>query len=183
MFNLEIYSPDFKKNAEHLKEELSHLRTGRANAAILDSVSIEVYGSRMNLRGVASITVPDPKTITIEPWDKTVLKDIEKAIISSGIGLNPVNDGKVIRLVMPPMTEEFRRELLKVVNQKLEASRIALRQLRDSIREEIAKEEKAKTLSEDQRFSFQEKLDKMVQEQNNLLKQIAEEKEKEIMTI
>lgn len=183
MLTIENFLPEFKKIQEHLKEELSHLRTGRANAAILDSILVEAYGSKMNLKGVASITVPDPKTITIEPWDKTMLKEIEKAILASNIGLNPVNDGKMVRLVMPPMTEEFRKELLKVVNQKLEASRISLRQLRDKIRDEIAEQEKSKLLSEDQRFALQEKLEKIMKEQNDSLKQLADEKEKEVMTI
>jgi len=149
----------------------------------LDSVLVESYGTKMNLKGVASIAVPDPKTITIEPWDKTMLKEIEKAILVSNIGLNPVNDGKMVRLVMPPMTEEFRKELLKVVNQKLEASRISLRQLRDKIRDEISEQEKSKLLSEDQRFALQEKLEKTMKEQNDFLKQLADEKEKEVMTI
>ncbi|MCX6779445.1 MAG: ribosome recycling factor [Candidatus Magasanikbacteria bacterium] len=183
MFNLEKFTPDFKKISDHLKEELSHLRTGRANSAILDGVVVEAYGNKMSLKGVASITVPDPKTITIEPWDKGMLKEIEKAIIASNIGLNPVNDGKAIRLIMPPMTEEFRLDLIKVANQRLESSRISLRQLRDAIRDEIADEEKNKTMNEDQRFAFQEKLEKIMKEQNDSLREMAEEKQKDIMTI
>jgi len=183
MFNLEIFTSDFRKIADHLKEELSHLRTGRANAAILDGVMVEAYGNKMNLKGVASISVPDPKTITIEPWDKGMLKEIEKAIIASNIGLNPVNDGKTIRLIMPPMTEEFRLDLIKVANQRLEASRISLRQLRDSIRDEIADQEQTKSLNEDQRFAFQEKLEKIMKEQNDALREMTEEKQKDIMTI
>lgn len=183
MITIESFLPEFKKINEHLKEELSHLRTGRANAAILDTILIEAYGTRMNLKGIASITVPDPKTITVEPWDKSMLKEIEKSILASNIGLNPVNDGKVVRLVMPPMTEEFRKDLIKVVNQKLEAARVSLRQLRDEIRDKIATEDKAKTITEDDRFALQEKLEKVMKEQNESLKQMAEEKEKEIMTI
>lgn len=183
MINIESFNTDFYKIIEHLKGELGQLRTGRANASILDIVMVDVYGSRMNLKGVASITVPDPKTLTIEPWDKSIMKDVEKAITEANLGLNPVNDGKVIRLVMPSMTEENRKTLLKVAGQKAEASRISLRQLRDSIRDKIAAEEKAKTLSEDQRFILQEKLDKIVKEQNDKIKAMSEEKEKEIMTI
>lgn len=183
MFTLDSYLPEFKKIIDHFKEELGHLRTGRANAVILDPVQVEAYGSRMPLKNVASIAVPDAKTITVEPWDKSVLKEIEKGILASNIGLNPVNDGKLIRLTMPPMTEEFRKELLKVVNQKLEQNRVSLRQLRDKIRDKIIAEEKAKEISEDQRFSLQEKLEKIMKEQNDILKGMAEEKEKEVMTI
>jgi len=183
MLTIESFSPEFKKIVVHLKEELSHLRTGRANASILDSVQIEAYGARMALKGAASITVPDSKTITIEPWDKSLLKEVEKAIVASNIGLNPVNNGKVIRLVMPPMTEEFRKELLKVANQRLEQARVSLRQFRDQIRDNIAEEEKTKSITEDDRFILQEKLEKFMKEQNDLVKKMADEKENEIMTV
>lgn len=159
------------------------MRTGRANAAILDGVMVEAYGSHLPLKGAASITVPDPKTIMAEPWDKNLLKEVEKAILTANLGISPVNDGKAVRLNMPPMTEEFRKELLKVVNQELERARISLRQLRDRIRDKIFGEEKAKLIGEDQRFALQEKLEKMVKEQNDFLKNLAGEKEKEIMTI
>lgn len=183
MITIDSYKSDFNKAVEHFKEELSHLRTGRANAAILDNVQVEAYGANMPLRGVASIGVPDAKTITIEPWDKNLLKDIEKAISASNLGLNPVNDGKILRLVMPPMTEEFRRELVKVIGQRLEAERVVLRQLRDKIRENIFAEEEAGDISEDQRFQLQDKLEKFMKELNESLKILAEEKEKEVMTI
>lgn len=183
MINIESFNADFFKIIEHLKSDLDQLRTGRANASILDMVMVDVYGSRMNLKGVASVTVPDAKTLTIEPWDKSIMKDVEKAITEANLGLNPMNDGKLIRLVMPAMTEENRKTLIKVAGQKSEASRISLRQLRDSIRDKIGVEEKAKTLSEDQRFILQEKLDKSVKEYNDKIKAMAEEKEKEIMTI
>jgi len=183
MISLDSYKQNFSQIVDHLKEEFGRLRTGRANPAILDNIHVEAYGSAMPLKGVASISIVDPKTISIEPWDKTLLKDIEKAIQAGDLGLNPVNDGKLLRLIMPPMTEEFRKELVKVIGQRLEQERVILRQLRDEIREEIFAEEKNKEIGEDQRFQLQEKLEKMVKELNDRLKEIAEEKEKEVMTI
>ena len=183
MFNFDAYSPEFKKIEERLKTDFDHLRTGRANASILDLVQVEAYGAMTPLKGMASITIPDSKTIAIEPWDKSILKEIEKAIAAANFGLQPVNDGKAVRLVMPPMTEEFRKELIKVVNQKMEQARIALRQLRDQIRDKIFAEEKAKTMGEDERFRLQEKLDKQSKDFNDKIKVMGEEKEKEIMTI
>lgn len=183
MITLDSYKNDLNKVFEHFKEELSHLRTGRANPAILDNVVVEAYGANMPLKGVASITIADPRTITVEPWDKNLLKEVEKAIASANLGLNPINDGKLIRLVMPPMTEEFRRELAKIIGQKLEQARVVLRQLRDRIRDEIFAAEENKEMGEDQRFQLQEKLEKLMKEYNDKLKLMAEEKEKEIMTI
>ena len=183
MISLDTYQPNFNKIIEQLREELSRLRTGRANPSILDGVNVESYGAMMPLKGVASINTADAKTITVEPWDKNLLKEIEKAILAANIGLNPVNDGKILRLVLPPMTEEFRRSLVKVIGQKLEQERISLRQLRDQIRESIAEEEKNKEIGEDQRFQMQDRLEKMVKDVNDTLKKMAEEKEEEVMTI
>lgn len=183
MFNLDSYSVEFTKIIDHFKAELGQLRTGRANAAILDNVQVEAYGSRLALKSVGSITVPDARTITIEPWDKNLLKDVEKAIQDANLNVNPVNDGKVVRINMPPLTEESRKDLIKVAGQKGEHARIQIRQHRDSIREKIFAEEKAKTIGEDQRFSLQEKLDKMVKEVNEKIEKMAEEKEREIMTV
>lgn len=183
MVNLDTFTSDFTKIMERFKSDLDQLRTGRANASILDMVMVEAYGSRTPLKGLASVAVPDSRTLTVEPWDKSILKDVEKAIVDANIGLNPINDGRLIRLVMPSMTEESRKDLIKVVGQKAEHMRISLRQLRDSIRDKIVAEEKAKTLNEDQRFQMQEKLDKTVKDHNDKIKLMAEAKEKDIMTI
>lgn len=183
MINLDSHRQDFNKLLDHLKTELSALRTGRANAAILDIVQVEAYGQRMPLKGVASISLPDPRTIVIEPWDKTILKEVEKAIIEAKIGLNPINEGRLIRLPLPSLTEESRQEIIKILNQKLEQTRIAIRQLRDSIREKIIQEEKQKLMGEDQRFKLQQKLDEIAKEYNDKIKAKGEEKEREIMTI
>lgn len=183
MINLETFRPQFTKILDHLKNELGSLRTGRANAAILDSVQVQVYGQSMPLKGIASISVPDARTIAVEPWDKSILKDVEKAILDAKIGVNPVNDGQSIRLPMPSLTEESRKDLIKVLNQKLEQSRITTRQQRDAVRDKIVQEEKEKLIGEDQRFRLQQKLDEMVKEVNDKIKAMGEEKEKEIMTV
>lgn len=175
--------PEFDQVIEHLKKELQNVRSGRAHASMVEDLPVEAYGSAMTLKGVASITVPDAKTIQIEPWDKNLVKDVEKAIQSSSLGLNPNTAGTVIRLVMPPMTEENRKKLVKVVGQKAELTRISLRTIRESTRDDIAKEETAKLIGEDERFRLQESLDKVVAELNAQIEAIAKEKEEEIMKI
>ncbi len=183
MLNLEIFRPQFTKILDHLKVELGSLRTGRANAAILDTVQVQAYGQSMLLKSVSSISVPDARTIAVEPWDKSILKDVEKAILDAKIGVNPVNDGQSIRLPMPSLTEESRKDLIKVLNQKMEHARITTRQQRDAVRDKIVQEEKEKLIGEDQRFRLQQKLDEMVKEVNDKIKAMGEEKEKEIMTV
>jgi len=175
--------PEFDRAIEHLRQELSSIRTGRANAAILDGVQIEAYGSMMDLKGVASISIPDAKTIAIEPWDKSNLHAIETAIQKSDIGINPVNDGKIIRLTMPQMTEESRKQLMKIVKEKLEDARVSIRQAREKVREEINAKEKAKELPEDERFKYQDDLEKFVKGFIDEIEQIGEKKEEEIMTV
>ncbi|MFH1078081.1 MAG: ribosome recycling factor [Patescibacteria group bacterium] len=175
--------PDFDQVIEHLKKELQNVRSGRAHASMVEDLPVEAYGSAMTLKGVASITVPDAKTIQIEPWDKNLVKDVEKAIQSSSLGLNPNTAGTVIRLVMPSMTEENRKNLVKVVGQKAELTRISIRTIRESTRDAIAKEEDAKLIGEDEKFRLQESLDKVVTELNGVVESIAKEKEEEIMKI
>lgn len=183
MFNLDAFRPQLNKILDFLKVELGALRTGRANAAILDSVQVEAYGQKMPLKGVASVSAPDPRTLVVEPWDKGLLKEVEKAITEARLGLNPVNEGQLIRLPLPALTEETRQELVKILNQKLEQARISLRQSRDGARDKIFQEEKEKMMGEDQRFRLQQKLDEMTKELNDKIKAMGEEKEREIMTI
>lgn len=174
---------EFDGALDHLQKELSSIRTGRANAAILDDIQVEAYGSMMDLKGVASISIPDAKTIAIEPWDKSNLKAIEHAIQKSNIGIMPVNDGTLVRLTMPQMTEESRKLMMKVVKEKLEDARVAVRQVREKIRDEVVQKEKAKEIAEDERFRYLEELDKMVKEMSEEVSKIGEKKEQEIMTV
>ncbi len=181
--NLEASQADFDKVLERLKSELGGLRTGRANAAVLEPVVVEAYGSRLPLKSVASITVPDAKTLAVEPWDKNLFKEVEKGIIEANLGLNPINDGRVLRLSIPAMTEENRRALIKILGAKLEERRVELRLLRDSLREKIFAAEKEKLMGEDERYRLLERLDELTRQSTDKIKRLGEGKEQEIMTI
>lgn len=174
---------EFNSAIEFLKTDIAQLRTGRATGAMLDSITVESYGSYQPLKAVGTITVSDAKTIQIEPWDKSQLAAIEKGIRDSGLGVNPVNDGKVVRLTMPDLTSERRQELIKILNQKLEAARISIRKVREEAREMIAMEEKEGGMSEDQKFKMFEEIEKMVKEYGDMIKKIGEDKEKDIMSV
>lgn len=180
---IESAKPEFQKVVESLQRDLGSLRTGRASIALVEDVEVEAYGSKMPLKGVASLSTPDARTLLIEPWDKSVLKDIERALVAANLGINPVVDGTAVRLMMPQLTEESRKELIKIMKTKLEEYRQRLRRVRDEAKERILAAEREKDLSEDERFRQQELLDKMAGEFNEEIKNIAEKKEAEIMTI
>ena len=180
---IDLARPQFEQVIEHLDKELKNIRTGRANASIVEDLKVEAYGSMMELKGLAAISIPDAKTIQIEPWDKNVTKDIEKALIASSIGMTPNVAGSVIRLVMPPMTEENRRDMTKIVSQKGEQARISIRNIREEIRDGITKQEAAKTISEDEKFRFFDELESKVKEYNAKVEQLVKDKEQEVMTV
>jgi ribosome recycling factor len=167
----------------HLQKELNTLRTGRATPALVEDVRVSAYDSIMELKGLASIAIQDAKTLLIDPWDKTLLQAIEKGIRDSGSGLSPVTDSDKIRIVMPMMTEENRRSLVKVMKEKLEDARIALRGVREGVREEILEKEKNKEMSEDEKFKLLDELDKLTKEFSDLIGGMGEQKEEEIMTV
>lgn len=173
----------YSETITHFKQELTQIRTGHANPELLDSVKVSAYESMMPLNQVATITAPDQKTLMIAPWDKTVLKDIEKAIVDSNLGFSPVNDGEVIRIPMPPMTEENRKDLVKIIGKKAEQTRISLRQLRDKVKDAIQEAEKEKEITEDEKFKYLKQLDDFTSEKTKEVNQLAEDKEKQIMTI
>jgi len=177
------FRPEFQDAIEHLKGELSSLRTGRANPSMLDNVMVEAYGSKQPIVGLASISTPDARTILIEPWDKSILKDIERGIQEAKLNLNPVIQGQGIRLSLPALTEDGRKALIKIMNEKLEQARVGFRTAREKVRAEVIRAEKAKEISEDEKYRFLEQLDKNVAGFNEQVKQIGAEKEKEIMTI
>lgn len=174
---------EFSQVIEHFQREIQSLRTGRANAQMIDHIRLEAYGQSMDIKGVASITTPDAKTLQIEPWDKTLVKDIEKALVDAGLGMQPNVAGTVIRLVMPPVTEEGRKTLVKNLRTRVEEARIGIRNVREAIKTLIMNDEKAKVISEDERHRALEQLDKMVAEYNQSVERIAEEKEEEIMKV
>jgi len=177
------HQAEFEKAIEHLKQEIASLRTGRANPAMVENIMVDAYETKMQLSGVASISTPDSRTIQIEPWDASVVKSIEKGIIDSNLGFNPTVAGTVIRINMPPLTEENRRNLVKVLGDKVEDARKRIRGVRDEVRGDISEAEKAKEITEDDKYREQEQLDKVAAGYNERIKNIAEEKEKEIMTV
>lgn len=180
---LHQYKDQFGKSIEHLKNEISGLRTGRATPALVEDITVLAYGTKQQIKAVASITVADAKTITVQPWDKSILQAIESGIRNSNLGINPVNDGEMIRLILPDLTQDRRAELIKVLHQKLEAARISIRKIREEIRDEIDAAEKTKDISEDQKYGMQDDLEKMVKDYNEQIKSIGDEKEKEIQTV
>lgn len=174
---------EFEKTVQHLREEIGAIRTGRASPAIVEGIQVEAYGSHQALVGLASISTPDARTISIEPWDKSIVKAIEKGIIEAGLGLNPVVAGTVIRVPLPPLTEESRLKLVKLLGDKLEHARIGIRKVRDDARQDIMESEKAKEITEDEKYRMLEDLDKTAANWNEKIKTIGEGKEKEIMTV
>ncbi len=174
---------EFDKTIEFFKKDIATLRTGRANPGILEGVQVDSYGVKTPLNGVASITIADARSIVVAPWDKNVLKDIEKAVTEADLGLGIINEGDKIRLTVPVMTEENRKNLVKKLNEKLEEARISIRQARDGIKEDIEKAEKDKLIAEDDKFRFLKELDEEVRNKNEELEGIRDKKEEDIMTI
>jgi len=181
--NISDFKKDFDSVLDFLRKDISGLRTGRASVAMVEDISVAAYGTYQTLKSLASISVADAKTLNIEPWDKTVLGSIEKGIRDSGIGVNPVNDGRLIRLILPDLTTDRRRELTKVLHEKLENARVSIRKVRQEVRELVEAEEETKSIGEDEKFKLFEDLEKVVKEYNDKIKEIGEEKEAEINTI
>lgn len=181
--NIQEFKKDFVGVIDFLKSDLTQLRTGRASTAMVDAITVEAYGSRQPLKAVGTINIADAKTLTVEPWDKGMLQAIEQGIRDSGLGINPVNDGRLIRLVLPDLTSERRQELIKILGQKLEHARIGLRKVREEVRELIASEEKDKNISEDDKFRLQDEVEKMVKDFIEEVRKIGESKEKDITTV
>jgi ribosome recycling factor len=174
---------EFAGALDFFKKEVSTLRTGRANPAVLDSVQVEAYGVMNPVNAVGNIAVSDARSIVIVPWDKTVSKAIEKAIIDAGLGMGVTNEGDKIRLTVPALTEENRKALVKTLNEKMEKTRIILRQVRDSVKSAIEKAYGDKEFSEDDKFRFMKELDEFSAKKNDELKDIRDRKEKDIMEI
>ena len=168
---------------EAFKGALTKLRTGRASLAIVDGVKVDYYGSSTPLNQVASLSVPDPATIAIAPWEPGILGDIEKAILKSNLGLTPNNDGKVIRLNIPPLTEDRRRELVKIAQNDAESARNQIRQIRRDGNDRFKSLEKDKEISEDQMHDGQESVQKLTDAYVGKVNDILKAKEKEILEV
>ena len=180
---IEENKDDFKGALTFLEEQFSSLRTGRASAGLVDSIVVEAYGSRSPINQIASISVPDAKTIIIKPWDKTIVKEIEKAIVHALPNINPGNEGDFIRISMPALTEDNRKEIVKIIKQKSEDGRIKIRTARDKIKELIIKGEEDKEIAEDERFRYLKELDDVTSNYNDKIKKMTDKKEVDIMTI
>jgi len=182
---------DFKKKANDrmngtinaLKKELSSIRTGRASLSILDGITVDYYGTQTPLSQVATLGIPDSRQIAIQPWEQKLIPIVEKAILKSDLGLTPINDGRIIRINIPPLTEERRKQLVKVVRKKAEEARVAVRNIRRDINEEIKKDEKDKHLSEDDAKRIQIEIQKTTDSFIAKVEDVILGKEKEIMEV
>lgn len=172
-----------KKSIDHLEVELSRIRAGKANPQILDGVSVEYYGNPTPLNQVANVSTPDARTISIQPWEKNMLQPIERAIIASNLGLNPQNDGDIIRLFLPPLTEERRKELVKKVNAEGENTKVSVRNVRRDAIEQVKKEQKEGNTSEDEAKGAEGRIQGLTDKHIALVDEHCKEKDKEIMTI
>ena len=166
-----------------LGEELKKVRTGKAQVSMLDSVRVNYYGQQVPLNQVASVSTPDAKTFLIAPWESSILKEIEQSLVKSDIGMAPINDGKVIRLKVPDLTEERRKDLAKQVKKIVEEARVAVRLVRRDANEEVKKAFKDKVISEDESKKAEADIQKITDDFVKKIDQIAEEKEKSILTI
>jgi ribosome recycling factor len=172
-----------KKTAANLKEGFASLRTGRASASLFDKIRVDCYGEKSPLNQVANISIPEARLIVIQPWDKNLIGEIEKAIRTSELSLNPSNDGKVIRISIPPLTEERRKELVKLAKNQAEQSRVAVRNIRRDGNEELKKLLKDSSITEDDESKSSAELQKLTDNYINKVNQVLEEKEKEIMEV
>ena len=166
-----------------LEGDLASIRAGRAHPAILDKVTVEYYGVQTPLAQVGTISVPEARTIIVQPWDVSALKEVEKAILASDIGINPNNDGKVIRLNFPPLTEERRKELNKTVSKRGEEAKVAVRNIRRDSIEQFKKQKKANEITEDDLKDLEEQIQKMTDKFVKMIDGIIADKEKEIMEV
>lgn len=177
------FESKMKKTAEVLKTQLASVRAGRANAAVLDQITVDYYGVPTPIQQVASVSVPDPRSLMIQPWDASVLKGIEKAILASELGINPQNDGRVIRLVFPQLTEERRKELAKQVKKYGEEAKVAVRNIRRDAIDKFKKQQKASEITEDDYKTIEKDIQKLTDDYIKEVDNITNKKEKELFEI
>lgn len=180
---LQVYEHKMNKSLETLQNEYASIRAGRANPHVLDKLKVDYYGTPTPIQQVGNISVPEARMIVIQPWEKSLLKGIEKAILTSDLGINPTNDGSVIRLVFPELTEERRKELVKDVKKKGEAAKVAVRNIRRDANEAFKKLGKNKEVSEDEVKELEEKVQKITDKYIKEIDKAVEEKSKEILTV
>ena len=180
-YNFSNFKIEIKKVQEFLSKEYSQLNIGRASPMVLDGVSVESYGSRVPLKNVANISIEDPKTLRVAPWDKSQIKDVEKGIVGSNLGLSVATDDLGIRVIFPQLTTESRQTLVKVLKEKLEEARITVRREREVVLNDIESQEKSGKMTEDEKFRGKDELQKIINDINGSLEAIFEKKEKEVM--
>ena len=180
---LQQFDSKMKKTCEHLEAEFSTIRAGRANPHVLDKIKVNYYGSPTPIQQVGNITVPEPRMIQIAPWEKSLIKEIEKAIMASDVGITPSNDGNVIRLVFPEVTEERRKDLVKDVKKKGEGAKVAMRNIRRDANDFLKKLGKSSDVSEDEVKDLEDAVQKMTDKFIKDVDKAVEEKSKEIMTV
>lgn len=177
----------FKENLESaedfLREELLGLRTGRATTGLVENVMIDYYGTKTPLKQLATINISEARMLIVEPYDKGSMKSVEKAISESEMGLTTKNDGKIIRVIIPPLNEERRKEMVKILSQKLEEARIAARNYREEAWKEIKGQEESGTLTQDDKYKAQEKLNDLINDFNSKIEEVGKRKEEKIMTV
>lgn len=176
-------SAHFDEAIEHFKGEIEKFRTGRATPALVDYLVVDYYGTKTPMKQIASINVPEPRSLMIQPWDRGALSAIETAIRAANLGLNPTNDGVVIRIALPPLTEERRRDLVKALNQKSEEARIAVRNIREDAWKEIQNLEKEDLIAEDDKFRAKDELQEVVETYNRKIEELRKKKEEDMMTV
>ena len=180
---IKVYETKMTKTLESLEREYNGIRAGRANPHILDRLVVDYYGSPTPIQQVGNVTVPEARIIMIQPWESKMIKEIEKAIMQSDIGINPSNDGKAIRLVFPELTEERRKDLAKDVKKKGEAAKVAIRNIRRDANDALKKAEKAKEISEDETADIEKEVQKLTDKYVAEVDKAIEAKTKEIMTV
>ena len=178
-----VYEEKMKKSIDSVAADFASVRAGRANAAVLDRIMVDYYGSPTPIQQIAAISSPDPRALVISPWDSKALKSIEKAIQNSDLGINPQNDGRQIRLVFPPLTEERRKELAKQTKKYAEESKVAIRNIRRDAIEKFKKQQKTSEITEDDYKIAEKDIQKLTDEYIKELDKIAEKKEKELIEI
>ena len=180
---LSVFEEKMEKSLANLDEEFAGIRAGRANPHVLDKLRVDYYGTPSPIQSVANVSVPEPRMIQIQPWEASMVKEIEKAILSSDLGINPTNDGKVIRLVFPELTEERRKELAKDVKKKGENAKVAIRNIRRDGNDAFKKLSKSEDISEDEIKDLEESLQKLTDKYIANVDKAVEEKTKEILTV
>lgn len=183
MPNVEDARKRMDEALEALRREFATVRTGKATPALLDTVRVEAYGSKMPLNQVATVSTPEPSMLVVQPFDKSLLQEIERGIQSADLGLNPANDGNIIRVPIPPLNEERRKEYVKLLHKMAEEGRISIRHARRTVREEIQKLVKEHEIGEDEGRRREDALDKLTQDQSEKIDELLKKKEEEVMAI